>query len=68
MARTSAADLARALRGTDFPATTEDLVNKAKENGAAEEIIETIRELPEDTEYQSMADVEHEFSQAQKAD
>jgi hypothetical protein len=42
-------------------------VRKAKENGAPEEIIATVQELPEDTEYRSMADVEHAFSQVHKA-
>lgn len=66
MARTSAADLAKALSGADFPANTQDLVEKAKENKAPKEVIETIQEFREDREYNSMADVEHEFSQSQR--
>lgn len=63
--RTSAADLAHALGGTDFPAKKNDLVKIAKNNGAPQEIVETIQSLPGDVEYRSMADVEHEFSRLQ---
>lgn len=66
MARTSAADLAKALSGTDFPANTQELVDRAKKNGAPEEVIQTIKEFSGDREYKSMADVEHEFSQSQR--
>lgn len=66
MARTSAADLAKALSGTDFPADTDELVERAKENGAPEEIIDTIKEFSKDRKYNSMADVEREFSQSQR--
>jgi hypothetical protein len=66
MARTSAADLAKALSGTDFPANSDDLLRRARENRAPQEVIETIQELPKKHEFKSMADVEHEFSQSQK--
>lgn len=61
--RTSAADIAKALSGTDFPANIHKLVKKAKENGAPEEVIETLKGF-KDQEFGSMADVEHEFSRS----
>lgn len=60
--RASAADLAHALGGTDFPAKRDDLMKIAKKNGASEDIIETVGNFPEDVEFRSMADVQHEFS------
>jgi hypothetical protein len=62
--RTSAADLAQGLKGADFPMNKKELVEHARDNGAADEIVEVIKEMPE-REYQSMADVEQAFGQVQ---
>ncbi len=64
MARTSAADLAQGLKGADFPMSKKELVQYARQNGAAEEIVQTIEEMP-DREYESMADVQQGFGEAQ---
>lgn len=61
----SAAEMAKSLGGIHFPADKRDLENHARQKGARNQIIETIRHMP-DREYDSMADVEHEFSQAAK--
>lgn len=44
------------LKGIDFPANKDGLVERAKKNDADQDILDVIRQLP-DTEYQSMADV-----------
>lgn len=44
------------LKGVDFPAHKDDLVHKAEENEAGQDILDILRQLP-DTDYQSMADV-----------
>ncbi len=44
------------LKGVDFPAHKDDLVHKAEENHAGQDILDVLRQLP-DTDYQSMADV-----------
>lgn len=44
------------LKGIDFPAHKDDLVHKAEENDAGQDILDVIRHLP-DMEYHSMADV-----------
>lgn len=62
MARTSAADLAQGLKGADFPMGKQELAEYARQNGAAQEIVQTLKELPE-RQYQSMADVEKAFGQ-----
>jgi len=64
MARTSAADLAQALKGADFPLDKEGLKEQALQNGASEEIVQTLDDMPDD-EYQSLADVEQAFGESQ---
>lgn len=65
---TSAAAVAKVLKGIDFPANKNDLVNHAKQNkGQTEDsdsIIETINQLP-DKQYNSMADVEHQVGKVE---
>ena len=62
MAPTSAADLAHGLKGAKFPVGREGLMDQARKNGAAREIMDTIKEMPE-KQYASLAEVEHQFSQ-----
>jgi len=52
----SPANMAQHLKGIDFPADKQDLLDVAKQNGADEDVLEVIENLPDD-EYQSMADV-----------
>lgn len=63
---TSAASVAKLLKGIDFPANKNDLVKQAQQNKGTVEntdaVIDTIHQLP-DKEYNSMADVEHEVGQ-----
>lgn len=44
------------LKGIDFPASRDDLERHAKDNGAEDDVLEVIRNMP-DQEYGSMADV-----------
>lgn len=44
------------LKGVGFPAHKDDLVEQAKKNVAAHDIVDILRQLP-DVEYHSMADV-----------
>ncbi|WP_275629520.1 DUF2795 domain-containing protein [Pseudomonas sp. 273] len=44
------------LKGIDFPANREMLVDQARGNGADSSVIETIGKLP-DKDYENMADV-----------
>ena len=52
----SPANIAHHLKGIDFPAGRDDLVKHAQKNDADEEILEVIRQMP-DQKYGSMADV-----------
>ncbi|MGY2462474.1 DUF2795 domain-containing protein [Vreelandella sulfidaeris] len=52
----SPANVTHHLSGIDFPASRSDLERHAKENGAEEDVLDVIRDMP-DQEYGSMADV-----------
>lgn len=43
----TAADVEAAVRGAAFPATARDLVDRARQNGADDWVLERIAELPE---------------------
>ncbi len=44
------------LKGMDYPASKDDIVKKAKEEGADDELQDTLQRLPEDTD-ETPADV-----------
>lgn len=58
----SAASVTHSLRGIDFPAKLQDLIEHAQKNGAEKEVIEALRNLP-DREYETMADVMQGFGE-----
>lgn len=59
----SPVNIGKHLRGIDFPATREELIEYAEENDADEEIIEALQDL-DDREYENMADVLDQFGKA----
>ncbi len=46
--RVSPVQMQKHLKGTNYPASKDDLVRQAQHNQASEEIINTIRHLPAD--------------------
>ena len=56
----SASELQLYLKGVDYPANRDELVQKAEENNAPENVMEWIRKLPERT-YERPNHVEEEF-------
>lgn len=57
----SAAQLAQYLKGIDFPADREDIINTAKSNDAPANVMSYMKRLPERT-YNRPTEVEQEFS------
>ncbi|MBZ5876813.1 DUF2795 domain-containing protein [Chromohalobacter israelensis] len=53
----SAAGVAHALKGTDFPCSKADLIKQAKANHANDDVVELLDELPRQR-YETMADVQ----------
>lgn len=47
MADVNPIELQKALKGVDYPASKDDLVSKAKDNGADEEIMSFLDGLPD---------------------
>jgi len=58
--KASPAYVEKALKGIDFPASKKDLVKRAKDNDASNEVMEAINDLP-DKQYTNDADVAKEF-------
>ena len=54
----------QSLKGIKFPATKNDLLDRAKANNAPEGVIHNIEKLPEGN-YQQMIDVTHNFGRTQ---
>ncbi|NJL94048.1 MAG: DUF2795 domain-containing protein [Anaerolineae bacterium] len=47
------------LSGASYPMSKQDMINKAQENNASQEILDTLHQLP-DQEYKSPVDVSRE--------
>ncbi len=63
--KVSAAQLAQYMKGVDFPADKKAIVRQAKSNGAPDNVMEYLNELPE-REYKYPTDVEQEFGKLKK--
>lgn len=44
------------LKGVDFPASKQNLIEQAQKNNAESDILDILKQMP-DSQYQSMADV-----------
>jgi len=56
------AEIQQALKGMDFPADKQQLVQQAKQNNASQNVIQTIQKLPEQ-KFKSPTDVEKAFGE-----
>ncbi|GLK58602.1 DUF2795 domain-containing protein [Azotobacter vinelandii] len=52
----SPSNISHHLKGIDFPAGRHDLLKQAERNGADEDVLDTLKRMP-DERYESMADV-----------
>jgi len=62
--KASPATVEKYLKGIDFPAEKEDLIDHALENGAPDEVIVVLERMP-DREYGSAADVAKGIGEAE---
>jgi hypothetical protein len=51
----------KALKGMDYPAGKQEIIEKARENNAPQEVMKILEDLP-DREFENAADVSKEFS------
>jgi hypothetical protein len=61
--RASPTDVQRALKGADYPASREDLIELARENDAPEDVLDDLEENLEEEEYESPAQVMAELGE-----
>lgn len=53
-------DVQKSLKGLDFPASKDDIVSRARDGGAGDDIMAELEQLPE-REYQTPADISKEL-------
>jgi hypothetical protein len=53
----SPTEVQKALKGADYPASRDDLIELAKDNEAPDEVVDVLEESLEDDEYESPAEV-----------
>jgi hypothetical protein len=58
----SPSNVTKYLKGIDFPAHVDDLVKQAKKNDADQEVIDELKNLP-DEEYHSVAEIMKGYGQ-----
>lgn len=58
--RVSPVEVQKYLSGTEYPATKDDLVQRAQDNDASQEVFDMLNQLP-DKQYESPADVSKEI-------
>lgn len=56
MARVNPIQLQKHLKGVDYPASKEELIEQAQEQGADENVLSALKQLP-DEQYETPADV-----------
>ena len=56
MAHVSPVEVEKSLKGIDYPAKKDDLIKHAKQQGASQDVLETLKELPEEN-FKSPIDV-----------
>lgn len=61
----TAADVERAIRGIDFPADRNDLIEQARNNKAKSDVINILKNLPRN-EFKSPIDVSKAFGEERK--
>lgn len=64
MAQVNPIQLQKHLKGMDYPASREDIIRHAEENGADEEALSVLEQLP-DEEFETPADVSKAVGQMQ---
>ena len=58
-------EIEKALKGMNYPASKQDLVQKAKSNNASQDVIKTIEKLPQD-QFNSPVDVQKAWGQEKR--
>lgn len=57
MAKANPIEIQKHLKGIDYPASKQELVNHAKKQGADRKVLSLLEQLPDDEEFDSPTDV-----------
>lgn len=57
MAKANPVQIQKHLKGVDYPASKQELIQHAQQQGADQKIISLLEQLPEDEEYENPTDV-----------
>jgi hypothetical protein len=63
----SPANVTHHLKGMHFPASKEDLLARASDNGAGQDVLEVLESFPEGDEFENLADVMKAYGEADQA-
>lgn len=63
MATVNPISVQKYLKGMDYPASKDELVDHAEEQGADKEVLDLLEQLPDDEEYETPADVSKAIGQ-----
>ena len=63
----SPANVTHHLKGIDFPARKEDLLKRARQRGAGQDVLEVLESFPEDREFETLADVAAAYIESDQA-
>ncbi|HLO88470.1 MAG TPA: DUF2795 domain-containing protein [Nostocaceae cyanobacterium] len=65
MTKTNPVEIQKHLKGVDYPAGRDTLIQHAKKQGADKEILSLLEQLPEDEEYDNPADLNKALGEIQ---
>lgn len=63
----SPANATHHLARAHFPASKEDLLVRARDNGAGQDVLEVLESLPEDKEFETLDDLMKAFGESDQA-
>ncbi|TAF07462.1 MAG: DUF2795 domain-containing protein [Nostocales cyanobacterium] len=65
MTKANPVELQKHLKGVDYPATKDELIEIAREQGADKQLLSLLEQLPEDEEYENPADLNKAIGEIQ---
>ncbi|AFZ25325.1 Protein of unknown function (DUF2795) [Cylindrospermum stagnale PCC 7417] len=65
MAKTNPVEIQKHLKGVDYPADKQELIDHARKQGADREILSLLEQLPEDEEYESPTELNKALGEIQ---
>lgn len=63
----SSVNVTHHLKGVHFPASKDDLLERARDNGAGQDVLEVLESFPEDEEFETLADVMKAYGESDQA-